>query len=105
MPVTCAMESGPSAAITSAKRSPELRFHDDPVPAVLGHDVVDRDGSLVVDRGGGAGLDQDTTGSTRIGAVGRRVAHDVLLKGDGPVQQFILGQPHPAHPAASQERS
>jgi hypothetical protein len=45
MPVTCAMESGPSAAITSAKRSPELRFHDDPVPAVLGHDVVDRDGS------------------------------------------------------------
>jgi hypothetical protein len=23
----------------------EQRFHDDPVPAVLGHDVVDRDGS------------------------------------------------------------
>jgi hypothetical protein len=60
---------------------------------------------IVVDRGGGARLDQETTAGTRIGAVGRGVAHDVLFEGDGPAQQFVLGQPHPAHPAAAEERS
>jgi hypothetical protein len=42
------------------ERSPGQRLHHDPVLIVVGHDVVDRDGSLVVDSGGGAGLDQET---------------------------------------------
>jgi hypothetical protein len=71
----------------------------------LGHDVVDRDGSPWVTMAAAeASIKRDDREHT-LGAVGRRVAHDVLPEGDGPVQKFILGQPHPAHPAASLERS
>jgi hypothetical protein len=64
----------------------------------------DRDGSLVADAGRRACLDQETAGGGRMGTVGRRVAQDVLFEGDGSVQQLVLGQPHPAHTAAAQER-
>src|SRR4029077_13076796 len=68
-------------------------LHDDEVQVALTPDVVDGDDVRVVQRGGGAGLEDEA-----LSLLGRRVAWK-NLDGDVPLQPRIVGQIDRAHAA------
>ena len=86
------------------QRSPRQHLHDDPRATVLLDNVVDADGSVVVDACGGARFAEHTQTGCLGGLLGHRVAQDDLLERDRPFQQLILGEPNLPHAAATQHR-
>ena len=80
------------------------RLHHDPGPAFLLDDVVDPDGSDMVDPRGGPGLPKGTRPGLRAYLRRFKAVQQELLDRDRPVQQFVIGEPDPAHAAAAQQR-
>jgi hypothetical protein len=66
-------------------------------------DIVDPDGSDMVDSRGGPGLPESMRPGLRAHLRRLKAVRQELLDRDRPVQQFVIGEPDPAHAAAAQQ--
>jgi hypothetical protein len=86
------------------ERAPRQQLHDDPGTTVVLDQVMNGDGSVVMDTCGGARLGEGPPQRRRARLLRHRIVRNELFERYRSIQQLVLGEPDQPHTAAAQHR-